>query len=177
MESNIIYFYSLFFAILTSAIGVIFAPRMYISVLSLFILICSSCFLYLGLNAKYLAIFQFILCGLFLSVYIFLLLKKIGRINLHLKLVQPAKIVFSAICVLLFGVLTCLFFNQEFSNSLYSIFNFITEKSSDTVSFLQHAYPLSLVLILVFVSAAVLRIFLENPIVTPPSSSGNEEEI
>lgn len=176
MESNIIYFYSLFFAILTSAFGVIFAPRMYISVLSLFLLICCSSLLYLGLNAKYLAIFQFILCGLFLSVYIFLLLKKIGRINLGLKLVQPVKIVFSSVFVLLFGVLTCLFFNQEFSNSLYSIFNFITEKSSDTVRFLQYAYPLSLVLILVLVSAAVLRIFLENTAVSQPASSSSEEE-
>ncbi len=176
MDSGIINFYSLSVAILACAFGVIFAPRMYIAAVSLFLLICFSGMLYLGLNAQYLAIFQFILCGLCLSVYIFFLLKKIGRWNLKLKLVQPGKIVFGSLFVFLLLILTCTFFYQEFNNSLYSVFSFITEKSSDVVKFVRHAYPLSLVILLVFVSASVLRVFLENAVVKASSSTGKEDE-
>lgn len=171
MESNIFYFYFLCVIILGSAAGIILAPRMYIAVISLFGLICSSGLLYLSLNAKYMAIFQFILCGIFLCGYVFILLKKINRLNLKLKLVNPIKIIFSSLWVLLFGVLTCLFFNEEFNNSLYSIFNFIIEKSSDTVKFAEHIFPLHLVILLVFVAAIILRIFLSSPVV-----SQNEEQ-
>lgn len=160
MISEILYFYLLFFLLPLSALGVILAPRMYLSVLSLFLLICCSSLLYFGMNAKYIAVFQFILCGLFLSVYIFLLLKKIGRLNLKLKLVTPFKIIPSVIFTVLFGVLTCLFFNEEFSNALFDIFSFVTIKSSDVVDFASHLFPLHLVVLLVLVSAAVIRVFL-----------------
>lgn len=162
MESNIFYFYSLFILIVGSAACIILASRMYLALISLFCLICTTGLLYLALNAKYLAIFQFILCGIFLSVYIFLLLKKIRRLNLSLKLVNPAKIIISMFWVLLFGGVACLFYNEEYSNSLYTIFNFIIENSSDTVKFSQHIFPLHLVMLLVIVTAAVLRIFLSS---------------
>ncbi len=160
MESNIFYFYSLCVIILGSAAGIILVPRMYMAVISLFCLICSSGFLYLSLNAKYMALFQFILCGIFLCSYIFILLKKINRLNLKLKLVNPIKIIASSCWILLFGILTCLFFNEEFNNSLYSIFNFIIEKSSDTINFMEHIFPLHLVILLVIVTSIILRIFL-----------------
>ena len=176
MESGIINFYSLSVAILACAFGVIFAPRMYIAAVSLFLLICFSGMLYLGLNAQYLAIFQFILCGLCLSVYIFFLLKIIGRWNLKLKLVSSAKVVFSSVFVLLLLILTSIYFYQEFINSLYSVFSVITEKSSDIVKFMRYSYPLSLVILLVFVSASVLRVFLENAVVKASSSTGKEDE-
>lgn len=162
MESNVIYFYSLFFAILASSLGIILAPKMYMAAISLFCLICFSGVLYLGFNAKYIAIFQFILCGVFLCAYIILLLKKISRLNLNLKLAPPFKIIASSLFIFLFGLLTCLFFKEEYSNSLYSIFNFISEKSSDTVNFALHGFHLQLVILLVLVTAVVLRIFLVN---------------
>lgn len=59
---------------------------------------------------------------------------------------------------------------------MYSVFSFITEKSSDVVKFVRHAYPLSLVILLVFVSASVLRVFLENAVVKASSSTGKEDE-
>ena len=164
MGSDIIHFYSLFIILLASAFGVIFSPRMFLSVLSFFFLICSSSLLYLELNAKYIAVFQFILCGLFLMIYLFLLLKKIGRFNLNLKLVQTPKMLFSALFVVMFGILTYLFFDEEFNSSLYSIFNFVEGKSADVINFSMHLFPLHLVIILVFVTSVVLRIFLEKPV-------------
>lgn len=160
MMPEILYFYLLAFLILICAGGIIFLPRMYLSAFSLFGLIVFSSLLYLDLNAAYIAIFQFILCGVCLSVYIFILLKKIGRLNLKLKLVTPFKIVCSGLITLLFGVLTCFFFAEEFTNSFFDIFSFVTEKSSDVVNFAQHLFPLHLVMILVLVSAVVIRVFI-----------------
>ncbi len=162
MESNVLYFYALFFAILISASGIIFTPRMYMALISLLCLICFSSLLYLTLNAQYIAIFQLILCGLFLCAYIFILLKKIGRTNLKLKLVSPFKISVSVIVAGVFSALCWLFFKEEFNNSLYDIFNFVIVKSTDVVKFSQHLFPLHIVLLLVFVTAAVLKIFLEK---------------
>lgn len=162
MESNVIYFYFLFAALCSSALGVIFSPRMYMSALSLFLLVCFSSLLYLGFSAVYLAIFQFILCGLFLSVYVFLLLKKIGRLNLTLKLASKAKIVTGICFIVLLCALCVLFFNQEFDNSLYSVFNFVIAKSSDIVDFEHYLFPLSLIGVLIFVAAFVMRVFLDG---------------
>lgn len=172
MESDVVYFYTLFFMILGSAFGVIFAPKMYLALLSLFGLICFSGFLYLGLNARYMAVFQFILCGIFLTLYILILLKKIERLNLKLKLVSPFKIIISSGLVFSFGVMYCLFFNEEFENSLYSIFNFVIEKSTDKINFAMHIFPLHIVILLVIVTAVILRIFLEQQTVV----QHNEEQ-
>ena len=77
MAPDFVYFYVFAFLMISSALGIIFAPRMYLSLLSLFFLVVFSSLLYLGLNAVYLSVFQFILCGLCLFVYVFLLLKKL----------------------------------------------------------------------------------------------------
>ena len=54
MESGIINFYSLSVAILACAFGVIFAPRMYIAAVSLFLLIWSISFCcYLSISLKF----------------------------------------------------------------------------------------------------------------------------
>lgn len=142
------------------ALGVILAPRMYLSVISLFLLICFSSLLYFSMSAIYIGIFQFILCGICLSVYIFLLLKKIGRLNLKLKLVTIGKIVSSIVLTVLFGVLSCLFFKAEFSNALFDVFNFVAAKSSDVVDFASHSFPVHLVIVLFLVSVVVIRVFL-----------------
>ena len=170
MESNIIYFYSVFFLILGSAAGIIFSPKMYLALLSLFVFICSSSALYLGFGANYAAFFQLILCGIVLSGYLFLLLKKIGTMDLKLKLNSVGKIIASAITVAVLGVLVVLFFVEEFENSLYEVFNFVQEKSFDAINFVANIFPLHLVIIFVFVSAIVLRIFLSR------LNTNNEEQ-
>lgn len=162
MESNIIYFYSMSLLILGSAAGVIFSPRMYMSVLSLFVLICASSGLYFGFGANYAAFFQLILCGFLLSGYLFLLLRKIGITNLELKLNSLFKILVSSAVVFALGVLSLVFFVEEFENSLYTVFNFVKEKSFDAINFAANVFPLHLVIILVLVSAIVLRIFLSG---------------
>lgn len=174
MVTNLIYFYFLFFATICCALGIIFAPMMYLSAVSLFLFVCFSSLIYLYLNSVYLSVFQFILCGLFLSVYLFLLIKKIGRINLRLGLAPASKIIVSSIFVLLFGALFVLYFLQEFDSSLYSFFNAVVEKSFDAVNFKHYLYPLSLVGIFVLVSAAVLRVFLDNSL-THEQQKENEE--
>ena len=170
MESNIIYFYSVFFLILGSAAGIIFSPKMYLALLSLFVFICSSSALYLGFGANYAAFLQLILCGIVLSGYLFLLLKKIGTMDLKLKLNSAGKIITSAITVAVLGVLVVLFFVEEFENSLYEVFNFVQEKSFDAINFVANIFPLHLVIIFVFVSAIVLRIFLSR------LNTNNEEQ-
>ena len=160
MFSEIIYFYLLFFSIIGAALGIILAPRMYFACLSMFLLVCLSSLLYLSLDAIYIAVFQFILCGIFLSVYMFLLLKKIGRLNLNLKLVAVPKVIVSCLFTLILGAVTYLYFKEEFTNSLFEIFNFVTIKSSDVVDFKLHIFPLILVILLVFISLTVIRVFL-----------------
>ena len=135
MVTNLIYFYFLFFATICCALGVIFAPMMYLSAIALFLFICFSSLIYLYLNSVYLSLFQFILCGLFLSAYIVLLIKKIGRINLRLGLAPVSKILVSSVFVLLFGGFFVLYFLQEFDSSLYSFFNTVVEKSFGSVNF------------------------------------------
>ena len=170
--SDILYFYMLAFLMLISASGIIFAPRMYLSVLSLLSFILFSSLLYLALNAGYIALFQFILSGLCIFIYIFLLLKKIGRLNLALKLVKPLKIAFAATAVSLFGIFSCLFFKEEFTNSLFDIFNSVIEKSSDIIHFSDHIFPLHLMILLLFVSAVVIRVFL----LSSNNTEQNEDE-
>lgn len=162
MLSEALYFYLLFIVILIGSAFVIFAPRMYLAVLSLFVTICASSLLYLTLNANFLAVFQFILCGLILSVFIFVLLKKISRLNLKLKLVPWFKIVMGCLFTMLFGVLACLFVKEEFNNSFYAIFNFISEKSEDVVNLSNDLFPLHLVIILLLVSALIVKVFVSR---------------
>ncbi len=177
MVTNLIYFYFLFFGTIFCALGIIFAPMMYLSAISLFLFVCFSSLIYLYLNSVYLSVFQFILCGLFLSVYILLLIKKIGRINLMLVLAPASKIIVSSIFVLLLGGLFILYFFQEFDSSLYSFFNAVVEKSFGSVNFRHYLYPLSLVGVFVLVSAAVLRVFLDNSLAVEQSKEQEENKL
>lgn len=153
-------FYLVSGVMLVSAFSVVFAPRMYISVLSLFLLISSSSFLYFGLNARYLALFQFILCGICLIVYLFLLLRKIERLQLELKLVSNFKIVIRSFFIFLFGAFIVFFVNEELSSSLFDVFNFVYEKASDEIDFTGNLLPLYLFVILVMVISMVVRSYL-----------------
>ena len=176
MVPDFVYFYVFAVLMLVSAAGIIFAPRMYLSLLSLFFLVIFSSLLYFGLNAVYLSIFQFILCGVCLFVYIFLLLKKIGRLNLELKLVSRPKIIVSSFFIFIFGLCTCVFFKEEFTNSLFEIFNFVAQKSSDIVAFDLHMFPLHLIILLVLVCAVVIRVFLLSSQNVSLSSDGNSSK-
>ena len=137
---------------------------------------CFSALIYLYLNSVYLSVFQFILCGLFLSVYIFLLIKKIGRANLSLSLAPASKIIISSAFVLLLGLLFVLYFTQEFDSSLYSFFNSVVEKSFGSVNFKHYLYPLSLIGVFVFVSAAVLRVFIDNSLAAEQQKENEEKQ-
>lgn len=154
-------FYLVSGILLMSALGVVFAPRMYIAVFSLFVLVSASSFLYFDLNARYLAIFQFILCGICLIVYLLLLLRKIGRLQLELKLVSKIKIVFRSLFVVLFGCCVVFFVSEELSSSLFGVFNFVLEKTSDEIDFLGNLFPLYLFVILVMVVSMVARSYLK----------------
>lgn len=172
MESNILYFYSLFFLTLGSAMSVVFAPRMYLSVLSLFFLICSSSVLYWNLNAKYLAIFQVILCGFFLCGFICILLKKIGRLTLIIKKKTIFNIIFKTLILLLFAIVTVIFFIEDYNNSLYTMFNFVPEKAFDEINFKNYLFPLLLATILICTTAITARVFL----ITDPNQPQIDEE-
>ena len=158
--ATVICFYLMAIMLVTSALAVVFAPKMFFAVVSFFSVIFFSSLLYCFLNAKYLATFQFILCGIFLVGYILLLLKKIDKLDLSLKLVSKSKMIISSFFVFFFGFLITLFFIFEENHLLGRLFNFICQTSSDIVSFLQNIFPLSLVVIMLFVTAIVVRVLL-----------------
>lgn len=159
---DLVYFYSQFFLILFFALGIIFAPRMYLAVLSLFALICTSTLLLLDLNAYYIGIFQTILCAFILCFYIFLLLKKTERLTLKLKLASKFKVVFSVFILILFISFCCIFFVLEFDGSLYEFFNIVAEKSFDAIEFNPYKLPLILLFILITTVGITLRAFLND---------------
>lgn len=155
-------FYLVSVVMLIGALGVVFAPRMYIALLSLFVLILASSFMYFDLNARYIAIFQFILCGICLIIYLFLLLRKIERLHLELKLVSKMKMAFRSLFVVLFGCFVVFFVKEELSISLFDVFNFVYEKTSDEIDFGGDLLPLYLFSILVMVVSMVVHSYLRS---------------
>lgn len=160
MMYEVIGFY--FIAIMTvmSTIGIVFLPRMIYALFSFFFLILLFSLLLCFLNAKYVALFGFLLLGVCLVGYIFLLLKKIGRLNLSLKLVSNPKMFFSGVLVVLFGLLVLSFFFSEIRCSMFQVFNITKETSFDQIGFLKNMFPLHLSLLLLLVAAAVVRVLL-----------------
>lgn len=156
MFSESIYFYIFSILLICNCAAVIFAPRMVLALFGLFLSFLFTGLICWTLNAHFIAIFQFVLCGLILCPVIFLLMNKISRWSLPLKLVRPFKIIIAALVSLGFGALVCLFIKEEFASSLLNIFNFVNEKSSDSVHFFSYAFPLHLLLILVVVTVIVI---------------------
>ena len=153
MEFEPVSFYVSAMLLLGSTAGVIFAPRMFLALISLFFAFFFTGVMCFMLGAKFIAGFVFVLG----APVIFLLMKKINRWNLPLKLSGVFKIVVSAVVLAVFGVIACLFVKEEFSNSLFNIFNFVNEKSQDTMTFSGHVFPLHIVLILTFAAIIVIR--------------------
>ena len=157
MEFEPVSFYLAALMLLCSTAGVIFAPRMFLALISLFFAFLFTGILCFMLGAKFIAIFVFLLGGLVLCPVIFLLMKKINRWNLPLKLSGIFKIVVSSVVLAVFGGVGCLFIREEFSSSLFNIFNYVTEKSQDSLTFSGHIFPLHIVLILIFCAVVVIK--------------------
>lgn len=173
MVPTFVSFYMLAAAMILAALGIILVPRMFLALISFVVLIFASSFVLFQLNSSYVAVFQLILCGIFVSGSIFILLKKIGRLNLKNRLVPIYKILSGAITAGIFGMLVLAFFKEDFSNSLYEIFNFTNEKSTSVLDFSLYAFPLHLVLLLIFVCVLVIRVFLLSAQNSALSSEGN----
>lgn len=166
--ATVICFYLMAVILIISALTVVFAPRMYISVASFFSLIFLSSVFYYFLNARYLAVFQFILCAIFLVGYILLLLKRIDKLNLPLKLVSKPKVIISSFFITLLGFSVLGFFVFEENNYFDTLFNIVCETSSDIVLFAPNLFPLCLVGIILSVISVVVRALL----LPVPSSAG-----
>lgn len=171
MFSETIYFYFLSVMLLGSACMVIFAPRMFLALIGLFFAFLFSGMLCMTLNATFVAIFLFVLGCLILCPIIFLLMKRINRWNLQLKLAQPLKIIVSSVAAIVFGLIACLFVKEEFSNSLFNIFNFTNEKSADILNFKDYIFPLHIIIILVLISILAIRAIL-----TSTNSTGENDD-
>jgi hypothetical protein len=154
--TDVLYFYLLFFGVLAGAAGVIAAPRLFLSVVSLFVAVSASSLLYLRLNAHYIAIFQFVFCGLVFSSLLFVLLKKTEMFNLGSKFVTKFKAFTGIVLVFVFGLLVCLFANEEFSGSLYAFFSSVSERAFADTGFSGDIFSLQLLIIMVSVAAVVL---------------------
>ncbi len=169
-----IYFYILAVLLIFSASAVIFAPRMFLAIIGLFLsflftgLICAS------LNAIFVAMFQFILCGLILCPVIFLSTRKISLWDFPLRLVKIPKIVISSIIVVLFCAVICLYVREEFSSALLNIFSYVNEKSADLFNFSEYLFPMHIVIILTVVAFVVIMSII-RPTEETAAESGDAE--
>ena len=163
MDFEPVSFYLSAFLLLCSTAGVIFAPRMFLALISLFFAFLFTGVMCFMLNAKFIAGFVFVMGGVVLCPIIFLLMKKINRWNLPLKLSGVFKIIVTAVVLAVFGGVACLFVNEEFSNALFNIFNYVNEKSQDNMTFSGHVFPLHIVLVLIFAAIIVIRGILTAP--------------
>lgn len=157
LEFEPLCFYVTAMMLLGSAIGVVFAPRMFLALISLFFAFLFSGAMCFMVNAKFIALFVFILGGVVLCPIIFLLMKKINRWNLPLKLSGVFRIIVTSVVLCGFGVVACLFVGEEFNNSLINIFNFVNEKSADSMTFSGQIFHLHIVLILIIAAVIVIR--------------------
>lgn len=180
MFLELLHFYVPALFLLFSALGIIFSPRMYLSLVSFFLFVVMSSLIFFDLNAKFIAVFQFILCGVCLVSYLFLLLKKMGRLNLELKLVSNSKIIWRVTVLSVFVLLGVFLLYEEFVNSLFSIFNTVAIKSFDVIDFSQNIFPLHLIVLLFILCAVVIRVFLisvQTPNVLQTEEMFEENEI
>lgn len=171
MFSETIYFYFLAVMLLGSSAMVIFAPRMFLALIGLFFGFLFTGLVCLTLNAKFIALSLFVLGCLILCPIIFLLMKKINRWNLKLKVAPPLKIIVTCSVTLVFAFLVCLFVNEEFSNSLLSVFNLIGGKSIDIVDFGSYAFPVHIIIILSVITLVVVKAILRN------SNSAEDDDV
>lgn len=160
--SETIYFYFFALMLIVSSVGVIFSPRMFLSVFSLFGAFFFSSLLYELLNARFLAIFQFIFCGLLLCVTLFAVMQKISRWNLKLKVSSWLRNIVTCAALLLFVVLTAMFVQEEFSSSLFGIFSLTSERAADVLHFSDFIFPLYLICILFIAVASVIKTQIDS---------------
>ncbi len=157
MFTESVCFYGLSGLLLGSLVLVIFAPRMFLALISLLFGILFTGLLCWSLNAKFIAVCMFLVFGVVLCPVIWTLMNMISRWNLPLKLVNPAKIIFTVFSLILFIFVTVLFIREEFSSSLLNIFNFVNIKSSEGFNFSEYVFPLHLIVILSIITIIVIK--------------------
>lgn len=163
LDSEAVYFYIFSICLLLSAVGVVFSPKMFMSVIALFGAFLFSSLIYGMLGAYFMAVFQFVLCGLFLCFVFVLIMRKITKWNLPLKIAPFYKILLSSIVFGGFGIVVYFYVFFEFNGMPLDFFDFIKEKSVDIVDFSGVMLPVYLIIILIPVMCVLLRnIYLTN---------------
>lgn len=157
VSAEAVYFYIYAIILVVSAIGVVFSPRMFFAFCAFFCTLLFSSCLYGLLDAGFMAVFQFLLCGLFLCIMLILLLRKITIWTLPLKIASRFRVALSAVVLFIFGILTYLYVNFEFSGSIGDFFCFLNEKSVDTVDFSGFSFSIPLMIIITMVMCVMLR--------------------
>ena len=143
--------------LVVSAIGVVFSPRMFYAFCAFFCTLLFSSFIYALLNATFMAVFQFILCGLVLCLILLLVLKKITIWNLPLKIATTTRTVAASLIMFLFGIISCLYVNFEFNGVIGYFLDLIKEKSMDVVDFSNFMFSIHLAIILTLVLCIMVR--------------------
>ena len=157
VNAEAVYFYIYALILIVSAVGVVFSPRMVLSFCAFFCTLLFSSCIYGLLNAGFMALFQFILCGLFLCIMLMLILKKITIWTLPLKVASVRKIVLSSVALVIFGIFSYLYVSFEFGGVIGEFFDFIKEKSVDIVDFSDFMFSIHLVIIITLVMCVMLR--------------------
>lgn len=157
VNTEAVYFYIYALILIVSAVGVVFSPRMFLSFCAFFCTLLFSSCIYGLLNAGFMALFQFILCGLFLCIMLMLILKKITIWTLPLKVASVRKIVLSSVALVIFGIFSYLYVSFEFGGVIGEFFDFIKEKSVDIVDFSDFMFSIHLVIIITLVMCVMLR--------------------
>ena len=170
MFTESVSFYGLAGLLLGALSFVIFASRMFLASIALIFSVLFTALLCWVLKAKFIALSMFFVFGILICPAICVLMNSISRWNLPLKLVHPAKIVFSVFSLFLFFALTIVFVREEFSRSLINIFNFVNMKSSEGFNFSEYIFPLHLVIILTVTTLIVVR-----ALVFPIDSENSQE--
>lgn len=152
-----VYFYIYAVVLVASALSVIFSPRMFLGVCAFFLTLLFSSLIYWLLSAEFIALFQFILCGLFLCIILMMILRKITILTLPLRVGSLAKIILTCIVLLIFGLISYFYMSVEFSGAINDIFGFINAKAADRFDFTNFTFPLHLVVIITGVMCVMLR--------------------
>jgi hypothetical protein len=84
-----------------------------------------------------------------------IIIKKISNPDSPLKPVYIPKITAAVGVSVSFALVTFLFINNEFVNSLFS--SFMNEKSSDSLNFSEYFFPLQMIIILMIVTLVIIR--------------------
>lgn len=151
------YFYIYAVLLIAGAAGVVFSPRMFAALCSFFFMLLFSSLIYGLLNAAFLAVFQFVLCGLMLCLMLFFILKKITIWMLPLKIASIVKIMFAIFVFCIFAVVSFFYVGFEFGSNSGLFIHMFKEKSADIIDFSGFLFSVSLAVILTLTVCVALK--------------------